>query len=121
MFYVTVDDFRGFYRGFTEVDENTLSDMLREASTIVYATGTKADEDVITAVVCRMVKRALNVTDGVPIGSTQGSMSALGYTQSWTLDSNGSAGEIYLSKLEKKMLGLGNRVGSYSPLEDCND
>ena len=40
----------------------------------------------------------------------------LGYSQSWTIGS-GSAGELYLSKLEKKLLGCGNSIGSYSPTE----
>jgi hypothetical protein len=54
---------------------------------------------------------------GVPIGATQGSMSGLGYSQSWTL-SNGSTGEMYLSKLDKQLLGYGNKIGSYSPVEE---
>ena len=45
-------------------------------------------------------------------------MSALGYSQSWTI-SNGSTGELYLSKAEKALLGGGNSIGSYSPVEEC--
>ena len=56
-----------------------------------------------------------------PLGSTQGSVSAMGYSQSWTMGS-GSAGELYLSKLEKKLLGVGDRIGARSPLEGlCDD
>jgi hypothetical protein len=44
-------------------------------------------------------------------------MSGLGYSQSWTL-SNGSTGEMYLSKLDKQLLGYGNKIGSYSPVEE---
>ena len=51
------------------------------------------------------------------MGATQGSASAMGYTQNWTM-SGGSSGELYLSKLEKRLLGLGSRVGAHSPLED---
>ena len=54
---------------------------------------------------------------GVPIGATQGSMAGLGYSQSWTI-SNGSTGEMYLSKLDKELLGYGNRIGSYSPVQE---
>jgi hypothetical protein len=43
-------------------------------------------------------------------------MSAMGYSQSWTI-SGGGTGELYLGKLEKKLLGSGNRIGSYSPAE----
>ena len=49
--------------------------------------------------------------------ATQASASALGYQQSWTV-SGGSVGELYLSKLEKKLLGVGSRLGAHSPLED---
>jgi len=50
------------------------------------------------------------------MGATQGSIGALGYTQSWTLN-NGSVGELYLAKTEKQLLGIGNKLGSHSPLE----
>ena len=51
-----------------------------------------------------------------PVGTTQGTATALGYSQSWTMG-GGSAGELYLSKLEKKLLGVGSKLGSHSPLE----
>ena len=38
---------------------------------------------------------------GVPTGASQGSMSALGYSQSWTIGTGGAVGEAYLSKTEK--------------------
>jgi hypothetical protein len=41
----------------------------------------------------------------------------MGYSQSWTIG-NGSTGELYLSRTEKKLLGAGNSIGSHSPLED---
>ena len=44
----------------------------------------------------------------------------MGYSQSWTMGS-GSAGELYLSKLEKKLLGIGDRIGARSPLEGLYD
>lgn len=66
-----------------------------------------------------MVIRTLGDGDtvGVPVGASQGSMSALGYSQSWTIGS-GTTGELYISKTEKKMLGAGNAIGSYSPIEE---
>ncbi len=51
------------------------------------------------------------------MGATQGSQSALGYSQSWTI-SGGASGELYLSKLEKQLLGCGNKIGSYSPVQE---
>lgn len=37
------------------------------------------------------------------------------------MGSSGSAGELYLSKLEKKLLGAGNRIGAASPVEGLCD
>ena len=39
------------------------------------------------------------------------------YSQSWTMGTGGSVGELYLSKSEKQLLGGGNSIGAYSPLE----
>ena len=58
-----------------------------------------------------------SVCSALLMGATQGSMSALGYSQSWTIGS-GTVGELYLSKLEKKLLGTGDKIGSRSPAED---
>ena len=68
---------------------------------------------------CRMVIRALGdgSASGYPIGASQGSMSGLGYSQSWTV-SGGSAGELYISKADRQLLGLSNSVGSYSPVQE---
>ena len=70
-----------------------------------------------------MVRRQLDAGPGAaqnavtfPTGASQGSASALGYSQTWTM-SGGSVGELYLSKLEKKLLGVGDRIGARSPLE----
>ena len=52
------------------------------------------------------------------MGATQGSLSALGYSQSWTMGSGGSAGELYIGKTDRQLLGLGNAIGSYSPVQE---
>jgi hypothetical protein len=65
-----------------------------------------------------MVSRVMAGSDlEIPVGATQGSMSGLGYAQSWTI-SNGSTGELYFSKDDKRLLGVGNAIGSHSPVED---
>ena len=93
--------------------------MLDDAAIIIDSFNEMASEDKKQIVSCRMVIRQLGDGSdaGVPIGATQGSMSGLGYSQSWTL-SSGSTGEMYLSKLDKELLGVGNRIGSYSPVEE---
>ena len=103
----------------TETEKTVCTALLEDAVAIIDAYALMADAGVKRVVSCRMVMRALGdgSTSGVPVGATQGSMSALGYSQSWTI-SNGSSGELYLSKAEKQMLGKGNKIGSYSPVQE---
>lgn len=109
-------------RVFNESEQSLCSELLDDAAVIIDMFNANANKEAKKIVSCRMVIRAIGNSDvDVPIGATQGSMSALGYSQSWTL-SAGATGELYLSKLDKQMLGGGNKIGSHSPLEDmCND
>lgn len=108
-------------RTMTEAEQNVCAWLLEDAGAIIDAFAPKAAEESKLVVSCRMVIRALGDggDSGVPTGATQGSMSALSYSQSWTIGSGGGAGELYLGKLDKQMLGMGNRIGSYSPVEDA--
>ena len=92
--------------------------LLDDAAVLIDAFALGASYEAKTAVSCSMVIRALGSAAemGVPVGASQGTASALGYSQSWTISSGGT-GELYLTKAEKKMLGVGNRIGSYSPIE----
>ena len=99
--------------------QNICSNLLDDAAVMIDAFAVTASSDIKKLVSVRMVMRAMgdgNVS-GVPMGATQGSQSALGYSQSWTI-SNGGSGELYLSKVEKNLLGTGNKVGSYSPVQE---
>ena len=93
--------------------------LLNDAAVIIDRFNAQAPADVKQLVSLRMVMRALGDggQSGVPMGATQGSMSGLGYSQSWTIGSGGSTGEVYLSKLDKQMLGVSNQLGSYSPVQ----
>ena len=116
--YATVEDVEAGFRDLTEDEEARCSQLLKEAAVLIDAIAAGASEDAKTVVSCRMGRRARG--DGeeavVPMGATQGSMSAGGYSQSWTI-SNGSSGELYLGRQEKLILGVGNRIGARSPLE----
>lgn len=120
MAYATVDDVQDrMSREMSESEEAICSTMLDDAAVMIDLFNANAAADVKLIVSCRMVIRVLGDGDsaGVPIGANQGSMSGLGYSQSWTI-SSGTMGEMYLSKLDKQMLGCGNKVGSYSPVEE---
>lgn len=92
--------------------------LLEDAAAIIDSAAGSAADDAKKIVSCRMVVRAIGdgMDLGVPVGATQGSMSALGYSQSWTIN-GGSAGELYLTKTDKQILGIGRAIGSRSPLE----
>lgn len=93
--------------------------LLDDAAVIIDSYNADASADAKLVVSCRMVIRAMgDGSNDVPLGATQGSMSALGYSQSWTIGTGGSVGELYLGKLEKKLLGYGNQIGTYSPVEE---
>ena len=118
--YATVDDVQArMTREMTETEETVCGTLLDDAAIIIDTFAPDASSDAKLVVSCRMVERAIGDGDtgGVPIGATQGSMSGLGYSQSWTL-AGGATGELYLTKLERQMLGLGNTIGSYSPVEE---
>lgn len=120
MAYATVQDVQDrMNRTLSEDEQSICSNLLDDAAVIIDSVNANASAEVKKIVSCRMVIRALGdgESGGVPVGATQGSMSGLGYSQSWTV-SNGSVGEIYVSKLEKQLLGRGNSIGSYSPVEE---
>lgn len=120
MAYATINDVQNrMMRVLSTTEQTVCSNLLDDAAAIIDAYNEEASEYAKMIVSCRMVIRALGdgTEAGIPMGATQGSMSALGYSQSWTLGS-GSAGELYIGKLEKKMLRTGDRIGSYSPVEE---
>ena len=103
--------------------KNLVRALLAEAGIVIDAYSQDAPFERKQLVSCRMVRRQLDAGPGgqgtamYPMGATQASASALGYQQSWTV-SGGSVGELYLSKLEKRLLGVGDKIGAHSPLED---
>ena len=107
-------------RTMSTAETNMCTTLLGDAAILIDACNASASSDVKKIVSCRMVIRALGDAEsaaGIPIGASQGSMSALGYSQSWTMGSGG-VGELYLSKAEKKLLGAGDKIGSYSPVQE---
>lgn len=118
MAYATVNDVQArIAKTLTAAEQALCGNQLDDAAVIIDAYKASASADAKKVVSCRMVIRTLNVDSDIPIGATQGSLSGLGYSQSWTIGS-GSSGELYLSKTDKQLLGSGNNIGSHSPVED---
>lgn len=120
MAYATTQDVQDRMTRDMSTDEQAVcTNLLDDAAVLIDAYNSGASADAKKVVSCRMVIRALGDGGiGVPAGATQGSMSALGYSQSWTIGSAGSVGELYIAKTERKLLGVGDAIGSYSPTQE---
>lgn len=117
--YAIVNDIEArLTRTLSEKEKTVCAALLEDAGVLIDACRQSAATTAKKLVACRMVIRALgDGGEGIPVGASQGTMSALGYSQSWTM-SNGSTGELYLSKTDRQILGGGNSIGSYSPVEE---
>lgn len=121
MAYATVSDVQARMTRTMSTDEQAMcGTLLDDVAVLIDSYNVNASADAKLIVSCRAVIRAIGDGNdlGVPMGASQGSMSALGYSQSWTIGTGGSVGEIYLSKAERKMLGCSDAIGSYSPTEE---
>lgn len=120
MAYATISDVQSRMNHVMSADEQAIcGTLLDDAAVIIDAYNADAPDDAKLVVSCRMVIRAIGTGEqATPIGATQGSMSALGYSQSWTIGSSGATGELYLAKLDKKLLGTGEKIDGYSPTQE---
>lgn len=117
MAYATIEDVQArMTRTLTDDEERVCASLLDDAGILIDAYNEDASADSKKVVSCRMVIRALG--DGemsIPVGATQGSQAGLGYSESWSI-TNGSVGQLYLEKVEKKMIGVGDQIGASNPL-----
>lgn len=117
--YATVDDIEARCRKtLTEEERKLCETLLGDVAVLIDAYGKTASDDAKRVVSCNAVLRTVGSgEESVPFGATQGTVSALGYSQTWSLGSSGSVGELYLSKTDKKLLGCGNRITFINSLE----
>ena len=114
MAYATYQQVQAGFRTLTTDEISVCNQLLDEAAVIIDAYNKAAEANPKMVVSCRMVRRALGGGEAtIPIGATQGTMTAGPYTQSWTMGT-GSAGELYLSRLDKKLLGV-SKIGFSDP------
>lgn len=121
MAYATVSDVQArMTRTMSQAEQTMCATLLDDAAVIIDSYNADATAAAKKIVSCNMVIRKLGDGEdsGIPIGATQGSQSGLGYSQSWTMSGGGSTGEMYLAKIDKKLLGVGNQIGSYSPVQE---
>lgn len=101
---------------FTTSEIDICDILLERAALEIDAYNANASADAKKSVSVESVARAMSESSDIPMGASQGSMSAMGYSQSWTLSSGGTVGSVYLSKSDKKLLGVGNQIGASNPL-----
>lgn len=120
MAYATVEDVQaGMIHQMSEAEQSVCETLLDRVAVLIDAYNADASADAKNVVSAQAVARAIGDGDsGIPSGATQGSMSALGYSQSWSMGSGAAVGELYLTRKELKILGAGNAIGSYSPTEE---
>ena len=117
--YATVQDVQDrMSETMTTQQQNICSNLLDDAGTIIDSFNVNATADAKKLVSIRMVQRSMSIDSDIPMGATQGSMSAMGYSQSWTMGTNTSVGELYLNRTEKELLGYGNKIGVVPCLND---
>lgn len=117
--YATVQDVQDrMSETMTTEQQNICSNLLGDAGVIIDSFNVNAKPDAKKLVSIRMVQRSMSIDSDIPMGATQGSMSAMGYSQSWTMGTNTSVGELYLNRTEKKLLGYGNKIGVVPCLND---
>lgn len=116
MAYATIEQVEAGFRTLTSDEQTVCAALLDEAAVQIDAIASSASADAKRVVSCRMVRRAIAaISSGdFPVGATQGTMSAGGYSQSWTMNS-GSTGEPYIGKAERMTLGVGNKIGVSNP------
>ena len=124
--YATVAQVAAGFRDLSPAEEAKCMALLEEAAVIIDVYNENASAEAKQLVSCFMVRRVLGDDSSIalPIGATQASVTAGPYSQSMTLGSgSGGSGELYLGRLDKRLLGLGNSIGSYSPVQEaiCHD
>lgn len=119
MAYATIEDIKSrILRDLTTDEETVATSLLDDVAIMIDSRKNTASDAAKKVVSCRAVIRALG--DGntdIPVGATQGSQAGMGYSQSWTMG-NGATGELYLSKEDRRLLGLSNAIGAHSPVEE---
>lgn len=120
--YATTDQVEAGFRELTTAETAKCEALIKEAGIMIDAIAKDASDDAKCLVTCRMVRRVLGSGESdAPIGAMQGTVSALGYSQTWAMGSGGATGELYIGKAERTILGLGNKIGASNPYwRDCD-
>lgn len=118
MAFATVSDLEARWRDLSEDEEERASVLLDDAavyleSLVVVDPENEHQADALMIVSCNIVRRAMNVTDDL-FGVSDATMTADIYSQRLTYSNPG--GNFYITKAERKMLGIGGSIQSLRPV-----
>lgn len=110
MAFADVSDIKARWRELS-TDEQARAEVLIDDASVMLAQLVDIDEsdaaqaDVLKIVCCDMVIRSMSATESDTFGVAQTSMTAGPYTQSFSYSN--PSGDMYLTKMERKLLGIG--------------
>lgn len=119
MAYATVSDIESRWRALNEAEQTRASVLIDDASAMLTALVNVDSDDqeqaqLLKQVCCAMVIRAMSATEADAFGASQMSMTAGPYSQSWSYSN--PTGDMYLTKLEKRLLGItSGYIGTIEP------
>ena len=122
MNYAEVSDVEARWRDLTTDEQSRCETLLGDASAMLDALvpSTEGKEDLLCAVCCDMVIRAMSASGADAFGASSVSMAAGPYSQTWSYAN--PSGDMYLTKLEKRLLGItGGYIGSIQARIGEND
>lgn len=118
--YATVGDIEVRWRTLSATEQTKAAALISDATAIIDSLAGPAFEcsedwdEKAKIVCCNMVIRAMSAGESDAFGVSQTSMTAGPYSQSWSYANPG--GDMYLTKLEKRMLGItSGYIGSIEP------
>lgn len=110
MAYADVSDLVERWRELSTDEQARAAVLLDDASAMLaqlvdVKESDEQQEALLRTVCCSMVIRTMSATESDSFGASNMSMSAGVYSQSWSYAN--PSGDMYLTRLEKKMLGIG--------------
>ena len=119
MAYATVSDIESRWRALSQDEQSRARVLIDDASAMLTALVNVDSDDqeqayLLKQVCCSMVIRAMSATEADAFGASQMSMTAGPYSQSWSYSN--PTGDMYLTKLEKRLLGItSGYIGTIEP------
>lgn len=123
MAFAEVSDIESRWRELSTTEQTRASVLIDDASAMLTAlvnvdTDDEEQAQLLKQVCCSMVIRAMSATESDAFGASQMSMTAGPYTQSWNYAN--PSGDMYLTKLEKRLLGItSSYISSIRPKIGC--